>query len=373
MGARHLKGTQMNGISNTSAALPAATTPAVGTAPAATDPNAVDPSVATSTAPTSAEQAAAMLDQPDPTYPALTQGHVIMLQAIGTPDATIAAIAAEQPTADGLDAYLRDQVMANPEGWDSFVGNPAGTARAGLQQLMPGVQLPAPVAGGAPGSTGVVPGATTEAPGAAGGGGGLVKGVLAAGAVVGLGIIGLKVHKARTAAAEAAQEGVRNIVGASSGAAAAGEEAAQTTFRSMGRSLIDAGATNGDMELMRRGMVLDAIGEGATRTTVETGAVADVVLRGGPTPNGFLQATGNAAMHFDMPMNQAIEAALEAERLTLVRRAIDTGQLKDFAHAQPALKRVVSKPTPPAPRAEAPASDEELATLVADVVRKLRA
>jgi hypothetical protein len=32
--------------------------------------------------------------------------------------------------------------MQNPEGWDDYVGNPQGTARAGLLQLIPTLQLP---------------------------------------------------------------------------------------------------------------------------------------------------------------------------------------------------------------------------------------
>ena len=154
------------------------------------------------------------LDAPHPTYPTLIQSHVAVLQAIGTPEHVIAQLAATQPAADYLDRYIQGEIMQNPEGWDSYVGNPAGTARAGLQQLVPNIQLPAPGTG-TPGVMpdggrvdGInVPGITQPLIGPQQGSGeGIIKGVVIAAAVAGVGLLAWKFFQGRNAAKDAAAD-----------------------------------------------------------------------------------------------------------------------------------------------------------------------
>jgi hypothetical protein len=87
------------------------------------------------------------LDAADPTYPQLTVAHVMVLRAVKTPEAAIAQLAAGNPGPQEMDAWIRMELMQAPEAWDQLVGNPVGTARSGLLELLPGVQLPAPGAG----------------------------------------------------------------------------------------------------------------------------------------------------------------------------------------------------------------------------------
>lgn len=109
---------------------------------------------------TDATEQATNLDTPDETYPTLLKSHVMVFRAIGTPAGVIAGIAADHPTAGTVEQYIKSEILQNPEGWDAYVGNPSGTARAGLQQLMPGVQLPAPGTG----TPGVAADGTTMTP-----------------------------------------------------------------------------------------------------------------------------------------------------------------------------------------------------------------
>jgi hypothetical protein len=129
--------------------------------------------------------------------------------------------------------------MQNPEGWDQYVGNPAGTARAGLQQLIPGVQLPP--AGSTGGAASTSSGSTTPSlsptqspdqvttPGAiANGQNSLVKTLIWVAAGLGAAFIGYKLwksHHDKDAAKDAGQV-VQDVADAAHGGSGVADAAA---------------------------------------------------------------------------------------------------------------------------------------------------
>ncbi len=195
------------------------------------------------------------LDAPDATFPQLTTAHVAVLRAVRTPEQIIAKLASGAPSSQEMDAWIQSELMQAPEAWDEMVGNPAGTARAGLQQLIPGIQLPAPGAGnpqlpgvvtGQPGVTqpGAMPSSATPYEN---GQNDLMKNVVMAGGVGIAGFLGYRFFKGR-AARNAAQAAASAAAAAGGGAAPAVADAASRTLGMAASSVADAGvgaATSG--------------------------------------------------------------------------------------------------------------------------------
>lgn len=286
------------------------------------------------------------LDQPHPQYPALIQSHVAVLQAIGTPESVIAQLAATQPAADFLDRYIQGEIAQNPEGWDQFVGNPAGTARAGLQQL--GFPL-APAGQGTPGVTldggrvdGInVPGVTAPLVGPEQSSGeGLVKGIVIAAAAIGVGLLAWKFIKNRNPANDAAKllgsadeakgliagvaagegnagtQGLRNLVDAIGGGGGAGRWLGKTD---------DAGAAA--QKLLGYQAV---VGGGANTAGTSTAATLDAISRGFGPANGWAHSIGiTSAMH-NQPFQQVAAVAERGEMLSIFKEAVRTNQLGEF-------------------------------------------
>ncbi|MBC7461979.1 MAG: hypothetical protein H7287_11505 [Thermoleophilia bacterium] len=305
--------------------------------------------------------AQAQLTQPDPTYPALTALHVAVLQAIGTPPAAISEIAARKPDAAWLDSYLQNEIMQNPEGWDQFVGNPAGTARAGLTKLFPSVQLPAPGAGvGAmPSDSGSIPGITTPLldPGAtpvatkASEGEGIVKALVIGAVVVGGGLLAWKFFHGRGASAGrdvgaavndivTGSGGVQGLAGKAKNAfglmgggranqavlsgveGAAQLGAAGNLGRNAQALLVDA-VKAGDPRAIRNAMTLGLLGGGATLgagATTAFEATAHAVMSGlGPADNtimslGYASAATGIGMERLMQFHLA-DRAIDVQKL----------------------------------------------------------
>lgn len=207
-------GHPMSAISNTSMTMPK--TAATGGGGAATQlPGAtITSSGGATTLPAASASDFATADnplsQPDSTYPSLELSHVAVFRAIGTPEDMLAQLASEQPDAATIDAYIMDEIMQNPEAWDQRTGQPTGTARAGLTQLMPGQPL-----GGTARASGVAPPAiftpTTGTQGTSGGGG-LVTKLLVGAGVVGVGAGAFFLGR-KNAAAKAAEAGAQALNG----------------------------------------------------------------------------------------------------------------------------------------------------------------
>jgi hypothetical protein len=221
------------------------------------------------------------LDQPDQQYPSLIAAHVAVLRAVGTPEAVIQQFSDAQPQAEYMERWIQGELMQNPEAWDSAVGNPTGTARAALQQLLPQVQLPAPgqghpgylddgspVSGIASGIPGVSQPVTTQpilnpTTGQVQGGGGLMKGLLIAGGIAAAGFIGWKLlHKSPTDTAKTAAEAFAAGSAAAGGGGAAG--GIGNSIESMGRQLMGAGMEAKDISMIHSGMSLGMLGAGGT-------------------------------------------------------------------------------------------------------------
>jgi len=290
------------------------------------------------------------LDQPDATYPQLITSHVAVLQAIGTPEAVIAQLAATQPQAEYLDRYIQGEILQNPEGWDAFVGNPEGTARAGLTQL--GIPVPAPGTGtagympdGSPVSGIQAPGLssplldpTTGGPADQGGGlfGGF-GGLIAAAGVVGVGLLGWKFMKNRSAATEVASS-LSGAMAAGGGEAAGGGSSVLTAFEELGKKIAGGGDDAARaLESARTGTSLAMAAEGGT-AAAQTAATMDAILAGRGVSNGFIESAGVAAGSFGMKMETALQAAATDRYLGVLELATKTGQLGDFAAAHVAAK-----------------------------------
>lgn len=75
-----------------------------------------------------------VVDQPDAQYPSLASSHVIALRAMGVPEENIATLAAADPNPAEVEERIQ-QYIAAPEALDQALGNPIGTARAGLASI----------------------------------------------------------------------------------------------------------------------------------------------------------------------------------------------------------------------------------------------
>ena len=288
------------------------------------------------------------LDQPHPQYPTLIQSHVAVLQAIGTPESVIAQLAQSQPAADYLDRYIQGEIMQNPEGWDAYVGNPAGTARAGLQQLMPGVQLPSPGAGTpgiVPGQGRVdginVPGVTQPLAGPEeSAGSGIIKGIVIAAAIAGVGLLAWKFMKGRNPGGEAAQaaqaalnggDDSKNILTRLASGNFTGDAA--DLVANLGSKNIFGKADEAG-EAAKRLLAYQAVaGGGAGPGGTITAASLDAISRGFGPADGFLHSVGiTAAMH-NQPYFRMGDLALKSRMVGVWELAAKNGQLGELVAA----------------------------------------
>jgi hypothetical protein len=357
----------MAGISTTgSSMLPSAQELFAGTtgaaAPMAADPAApipgptvTGPGGATTTLPTAAPQDfegvnPTPLDQPHPQYPALIQSHVAVLQAIGTPAAVIEQLNVSQPQAEYLDRYIQGEIMQNPEGWDAYVGSPTGTARAGLLQLMPDIQLPAPGQGnpgymqdGSPVSGITIPGVSTPissgpildpTTGRPTEGDGLIKGLVFAAAAVGVGLLAWKFMKGRSGANETAQ--VARLVTGGADNAVGGQEGLRTLLSAIQGGKVDPGKLAQAQQVMSLQAVAGGgIGGIGGAGGVSAAATLESIMRGHGAANGFINSTGASAVAFNMSMPQAIDAALADRAMgVLEQMARNGGTVADLAAAR---------------------------------------
>lgn len=231
----------------------------VGPQPTVTPQNPPAASQQQTSAPSTAN-----LDGPDATYPTLTSAHVMLLKAVGTPPEIISQFAAQNVTSSTMDQWIQSELMQAPEKWDELCGNTVGTARAGLQQLMPNVQLPAPGAGnptqpttsGIP-SISVSPDSVTIAK--EDGMNDLMKGLVIAGGLALAGFVGYKFFKgrgAKQAAAAAGQiagggEGVARTLGMAAGQGGAGVAGAAGGAMDMGSQMMMMGRPSQAWQMAR--------------------------------------------------------------------------------------------------------------------------
>ena len=301
------------------------------------------------------------LDGPDATYPTLLTAHVAVLRAIGTPEALIQQIASSGVSGEYMDRYIQGEIMQNPEGWDAMTGSPQGTARAGLQSLMPGIALPQPGAGhpgylddGTPVSGVTVPGAsstmldpTTGKPT----GGGMMTAVLGAAAVVGVGLVAWKMKSGR-AAAEAARDATHGAQGVASGLASKLAGLRDVLPGGVAQAVEGGGAGGAASE------IADAGGDLLLATGTQ--------FVGSHAPNGFITSAGLAAREFDMPMSRAIDAALADRWLSVMESAAHNGHLGDFVAAHAATRGMLGETVEGA--GSASASVRDLLRTMADSV-----
>lgn len=360
----------MAGISPTSAAIapgtgitaaPAASTatagtPASGQLPGATVSTTTGSTTLPAAAPADFASSPTPLDQPDATYKSLLTSHVAFMRAAGAPEAVIGDFANRYPQAEELDLWLQGELMQNLEGWDQQWGNQPGTARAGLTQAFPGIQLPAPQQG-TPGLTadgrnvsGInVPGVTTPTNGTLvppGQEGKAMMGIVAA-VVLGAGaLIGYKVlknKKAPQALAGAFGGAAGGAAGIGAGAngwlgrfgAGGGQELAGlaafggggNVFARMGDAFGAHGVQAGDAGAIHKAVLFNALGAG--HAGAQTGgaagaAAADLIGRGLLPTDGRLAAIGNAALLYNTSFDTA---AKHLKDLML----IESRQLGDYA------------------------------------------
>jgi hypothetical protein len=290
------------------------------------------------------------LDQPHPQYPALIQSHVAVLQAIGTPESVLLQLNQSQPAADYMDRYIQGEIMQNPEGWDAYVGNPTGTARAGLQQLIPGVQLPSPGAG-TPGVMpdgsrvdGVnVPGVTQPLVGPQQSSGeGLIKGLVIAAAAVGVGLLAWKFIKNRNAAKDAAQlltnpdqaKGLAALAGGEGANGAAGLQKLVEVLKGGGSALGQSGDEAG--EAAQRLLQMQAVvGGGANTAGSRTAATLDAILRGFGPADGFAHQAGITAAIHNRPYDKVANLMLADRGMGVLEQlAKNGGTIADLAAAR---------------------------------------
>ena len=287
------------------------------------------PQTAQKPATTQVQPAANALDTPDPQYPGLTQAHATLLRAIGTPAAVITQLSNTNPNAGELEQYIQQNILTNPEGWDSYVGNPSGTARQGLQQL--GIlgagsgqqgsptQQTAPTQQttptqvnptiGAPGTTGTQ--SVDQA--VANGQNDIVKNLVWAAAGIGAAVIGYKLFKGHQA--KAVQQVVEGGVQAASGA---------------------QNVVNGARTLANGGVANDAIQgmDAFARSGMGTPAMTQQIMMGIPVTSEAMGRAGNFALAY----NHGVAPSLVASQIEM---ALQNGQADGLAHiyeAQAALK-----------------------------------
>jgi hypothetical protein len=108
---------------------------------------------------------------------------------------------------------------------------------------------------------------------------------------------------------------------------------------------MSAGLDAKDLGLVNRGMSLGVFGAGASGGGAAAAATAESIANGMGAANGFINSAGISALHFDMPMNQAINAALADRYMGVLELATKTGQLGDFAATQVAMKQALAGTT----------------------------
>lgn len=290
-------------------ASPPASTPVYGTPSPSSVPTTAPtptalPSVDPATTPDSTTSTAS-LDAADTTYPQLTVAHVQVLRAVKTPESVIAQLAATNPTPAAMDTWIQTQLMQAPEAWDQAVGNPIGTARAGLGTILPGVQLPDPTSTTSQLPAAQAPSTDQQASTYANGQNDLMKNIVMAGGAGILGLLGFRAMKHRKAAAQAAIQGAAAVT-------AGGGEAASRTLGMTASAVTDAG-----------------MGAGATDLT------SMMIMHGRPAQawqlsNGMmpgLEHSGqamNMAAHWNLPADVALRQAR-------FEMAASTGQLMEGA------------------------------------------
>lgn len=283
------------------------------------------------------------LDQLHPKYPNLLTSHVLVLEAVGTPEMVIAQLSTQQIDATYLDQYIQNEILQNPEGWDQFVGNPEGTARAGLQQAFPGMQLPAawsnsPVVVPRVDSQ-VVPigGATDSASEAEG----LLKGVVLAAAAVGVGALAWKFFKGR---------GAGEVKAVATDSLQALIDQLPSESANMYKALLGKGVKPDDLLATHRILQQSVLAGGGMLASsahghhaVHAAATADAVINGHGVANGFLMSVGAAAEKLGMPMEQALSGAL-ADRMADVsmQLARNGGTFADLAAVKAASGQVAA-------------------------------
>ncbi|MCB0879470.1 MAG: hypothetical protein KDC46_10905, partial [Thermoleophilia bacterium] len=299
------------------------------------------------------------LDQPHPQYPGLIQSHVAVLQAIGTPSAIIQQISDQRPQAEYIDRYIQGEIMQNPEGWDDVVGNPRGTARAGLQQLIPGVQLPAPGQGntgympdGSPVSGVNVPGLstptgpvldpTTGMPSTSGGAEGLIKGLVWAGVAVGIGLIGWKLFKGKgsSKATEDAINGIRNLTG--NGGAGWGAGEVGNHLDDLAKLVSSGKAKPEELAAAYRTLQLSQFAAGgglvsdiaSTSANTVRAATLDSIARGFGPADGSVMSIVHSSILGNVPFKDAAEFSLASRGMGVLEKAVATGQLGELATAR---------------------------------------
>lgn len=287
------------------------------------------------------------LDEKDATYPTLITSHVATLRAAGTPEAFISQLAASTPTAQDLDEYIQSDIFAVPESWDANVGNPAGTARAGLEQLIPGFSQKYPAPAGTPV---VLPQATiTTTPGAEPGFGfeSMVMGVLAGGLGVAGVVVGAKLfknHRLAKAGGEAALQaaaGPKGVVGASAGADVQALLPPNASTRT-GEDLVRTGKESSDPKAFRIGSSLTAAG---SRPDLDEGthlaASTDSALRGLGFADGELTSLNFAALNANIPIQSAVDMKIALLRaraelaLAQAENVSGSGGVRTFMESQP--------------------------------------
>lgn len=383
----------MTGISTNGAGLPSAQSLFANTAPTTAPVAAPTPSMTVSNVPSSGLTVSGPggttvlppaspadfqgvnptpLDQPHEQYLTLIKSHVAVLQAIGTPEHVIARLAETQPTAEFMEQYIQGDIMQNPEGWDAFVGNPAGTARAGLQKLMPNVQLPpvgaggtqpatlqTPMIGGAPATTqplGAPEKSDTEK---------IIKGVVIAAAVIGVGLLGWHLWKKRNAAAES---GVRALV---SGEAKGGPEhllgliddAAGGGNKLLGRFNTPTGKTAENL------LMLKAIAGGPIDPA---GATASAAMHGvlnnlGPV-DGWLHQIGSTAAAHNQDFGMLARLSLQKGAQDIAMAAVRTGQIGDLATSGALLGNLAAQGVAQAGQGQKLAQAQQYAALLAQAL-----
>ncbi len=272
------------------------------------------------------------LDQPDANYPNLPASHVAVLRAAGSSDEVLTWINANY-TAAQIDSYIQTDILKNPEGWDDFVGNPRGTARMGLQQAFPGIQLPSATGyttsttSGTP--TANAPVAVSQASQAEG----IIKGIVIAAAVVGVGALIWHFAKGRSAE-KAVESQIKSLIGDANGLAGLSKDGL--------KSLLKNGKVDGEAvrALAASGaLVGDGAGIGAgIAARLDLMSVADSVKRGIGVPDPWLNRVITSGVFGNVPFETAAQAALQHEQQQTLRvLASKAGSIPEFLLAQQAL------------------------------------
>ncbi len=290
------------------------------------------------------------LDQPHPQYPQLIQSHVAVLQAIGTPANVIAQLAATSPAADYLDRYIQGEIMQNPEGWDAYVGNPAGTARAGLKKLMPNTPLPAP-GQGTPGVMpdggrvdGInVPGITQPLVGPQQSSGeALVKGLVFTAAAVGVGLLAWKFIKNRNVAKEAVQiigstdQAQGLLAGVAAGEGTAGANGVRRLLEAVkggGGAALGGQADEAGLAAQKLLAMQAMVGGGVDSAGSNLAASLDLFNRNLGVVDGYAAKIGNAALAYNQPYMRMASVVKQGEMIGVLKQATQSGQLAELVAA----------------------------------------